>query len=224
MMALEAVSGSGSDRSPAALPSVREWANQVFSRISGAQLRENNRVVLLRDAAENYPAWLAAIADAKRTIHIEMYIIHEDAQGRIFADALIRKAAEGVEVRLLYDWMGGFGSTRHAFWNRLRAGGVEVRCYNPPRFDRPLGWISRDHRKTITIDGTVAFVAGLCIGQAWVGEPGEPERHREPREPWRDTGIEVHGPAVADVEAAFAEAWAAAGPPLPQGAIGPAPA
>src|SRR5262245_29969835 len=217
MMTLEAISGSGSDRSPAVFPSVREWANQVFSRISGAQLREGNRVVLLRDAAENYPAWLRAIGAAQRTIHIEMYIIHGDAQGRIFADALLRKAAEGVEVRLLYDWMGGFGSTRHAFWNRLRAGGVEVRCYNPPRFDHPLGWISRDHRKTITVDGTVSFVAGLCIGQAWVGEP---ERHIDP---WRDTGIEVHGPAVADVEAAFAEAWATAGQPLPPGAIGSAP-
>src|SRR5262249_7136547 len=104
-----------------------------------------------------------------------------------------------------------------AFWNRLRAGGVEVRCYNPPRFDRPLGWLSRDHRKTITVDSEVAFVAGLCIGQAWVGEP---ERHVDP---WRDTGIEVHGPAVADIEAAFAEAWATTGPPLPPGEIGPAP-
>jgi cardiolipin synthase A/B len=207
---LRLVRERGSESS-AKLPSVREWANQVFSRASGAPLREGNRVVLLRDAAENYPAWLRAIAAAERTIHFEMYIIHDDAQGRMFADALLRKAGEGVQVRLLYDWLGGFGKTSRAFWNRLRAGGVDVRCYNPPRFDRPLGWVSRDHRKTITIDGTVAFVTGLCVGQMWAGEP---ERHLDP---WRDTGIEVRGPAVADVEAAFAEAWAAAGPPLPQG-------
>src|SRR4030095_14389026 len=165
------------DRRPGAtakLPSVREWANQVFSRASGAPLREGNRVVLLRDAAANYPAWLRAIAAAERTIHFEMYIIHDDAQGRMFEDALLRKAGEGVQVRLLYDWLGGFGKTSRAFWNRLRAGGVDVRCYNPPRFDRPLGWVSRDHRKTINVDGTVAFVPGLCVGRMWAGEP---ERH-----------------------------------------------
>ena len=191
------------------LPSVRQWANQAFSRASGAPLREGNGVTLLKDAAENYPAWLNAIRGAQRTIHFEMYILHEDDQGQLFADALLQKASEGVRVRLLYDWMGGFGKTSHRFWNRLRAGGVDVRCYNPPRFDRPLGWLSRDHRKTITVDGTVAFVTGLCVGRAWVGDPA---RHVEP---WRDTGIEVRGPAVLDVEAAFAEAWSAAGDPLP---------
>jgi cardiolipin synthase A/B len=199
------------------IPSVREWATQIFSRASGAPLREGNRVVLLKDAAENYPAWLRAIDGARSTIHFEMYIVHEDAQGQMFADALLRKASEGVHVRLLYDWMGGFGKTSHGFWNRLRAGGIEVRCYNPPRFDRPLGWLSRDHRKAIVVDSSVAFVTGLCIGQVWAGRP---ERHLDP---WRDTGVEICGPAVADVEAAFADTWAAAGAPLPSGALGPPP-
>jgi cardiolipin synthase A/B len=199
------------------IPSVREWATQIFSRASGAPLREGNRVVLLKDAAENYPAWLRAIDGARLTIHFEMYIVHEDAQGQMFADALLRKASEGVHVRLLYDWMGGFGKTSHGFWNRLRAGGIEVRCYNPPRFDRPLGWLSRDHRKAIVVDSSVAFVTGLCIGQVWAGRP---ERHLDP---WRDTGVEICGPAVADVEAAFADTWAAAGAPLPSGALGPPP-
>jgi cardiolipin synthase A/B len=199
----------------AQLPSVSEWANQVFSRTSGAPLCEGNHVVLLKDAAENYPAWIQAIDAARRTIHFEMYIIHDDAQGTLFAEALLRKAREGVQVRVLYDWMGGFGKTSRAFWNRLRAGAVDVRCYNPPRFDRPLGWLSRDHRKTIVIDSAVAFVTGLCVGQAWAGQPA---RHLDP---WRDTGIAVRGPAVADVEAAFAEAWAVAGAPLPASALGP---
>jgi cardiolipin synthase A/B len=190
-------------------PSVpRQLANQAFSRASGAPLREGNELRVLRDATENYPAWLEAIRSARRTIFFEMYIIHEDDQGRLFADALIERAARGVQVRLLYDWLGGFGKTSRAFWNRMRAGGVDVRCYNAPRFDQPLGWVSRDHRKAIVIDGSIAFVTGLCVGQMWVGIP---ERHLEP---WRDTGVELRGPAVADVEHAFAEAWAAAGPPL----------
>ena len=138
-----------------------------------------------------------------------MYIFTEDDQGRLFADALSKKASEGVEVHVLYDWLGGFGKTSRAFWNRLRADGVDVRCFNPPRFDQPLGWLSRDHRKLIVVDGAVAFVTGLCIGQPWVGDPGRG------LDPWRDTGIELRGPAVADCEEAFAEAWAEAGDPLP---------
>src|SRR5207249_3004906 len=123
---------------------------------------------------------------------------------------LMRKAAEGVRVRLLYDWLGGFGKTSRRFWNRLRAGGVDVRCYNPPRLDQPLGLLNRDHRKMIAVDGGVAFVTGLCIGRRWAGDPARG------LDPWRDTGVEVRGPAVADIEDAFAETWAVAGQPLPE--------
>jgi cardiolipin synthase len=206
--------GRSADRTDT--PLVRQLADQAFSRASGAPLRDHNRVRLLKDATENYPAWLEAIHAARLTIHFEMYIIHDDDQGRLFGDALIGKAREGVKVRLLYDWMGGLGKTSHAFWNRLRAGGVDVRCYNPPRFASPLGWVSRDHRKMIAIDGTVAFVTGLCVGHAWVGDPSRGVA------PWRDTGVELRGPAVADCEQAFAEAWTAAGaPPVPDDEVSP---
>jgi cardiolipin synthase len=117
---------------------VRALVNQSCSRASAAPLIGGNRVRLLKDARENYPAWLEAIGSAKRYIHFASYIIHEDDAGREFADALIAKAREGVHVRLIYDWMGGFGKTSRAFWNRLRTGGVEARCYNPPRLDSPL--------------------------------------------------------------------------------------
>jgi len=196
-------------RDTPALLGLRQVADQIFSRASGAHLREGNRVRLLKDATENYPRWLDAIASARRTIHFEMYILHEDDQGRLFADALIAKAREGVRVRLLYDWLGGFGKTSRGFWTRLRAGGVEVRCYNPPRFQSPFSWTSRDHRKMISVDHEIGFVTGLCVGRMWVGEPGRG------REPWRDTGVEVRGPAMADIEDAFADAWAAVGDPIP---------
>jgi cardiolipin synthase len=183
-------------RSPA-----RALANQAFSRAAGAPLIEGNRLRLLLDARENYPAWLEAIRAAKRHVHFENYIIHEDDAGRMFAEALIAKAQAGVRVRLVYDWIGGFWTASRVFWNRLRAGGVEVRCYNPPRLDSPLGWLSRDHRKTISVDGEVGFVTGLCVGRMWLGDPGKKI------EPWRDTGVEVRGPSVADIEQAFAQVW-----------------
>lgn len=193
-----------------ALPAVRAVADQAFSRAAGAPLIEGNGVRLLIDAAENYPAWLAAIASARQYIHFESYIIHEDDAGREFADALVAKAQQGVRVRLIYDWMGALGHASGKFWRGLRAGGVEVRCYNPPHLDSPFGWLSRDHRKTLTVDGEVGYVTGLCVGRMWVGEP------EKKIAPWRDTGVEIRGPAVTDIERAFAQVWALMGEPIPE--------
>jgi cardiolipin synthase len=189
---------------------VRALANQAFSRAAGAPLIEGNHVRLLKDARENYPAWLEAISAAQNHVHFECYIIHEDDAGWMFADALVAKARDGVHVRLIYDWMGGFGTTSRSFWNHLRAGGVEVRCYNPPRLDSPFGWLSRDHRKMLAIDGSIGFITGLCVGRMWVGVP------EKKIEPWRDTGVEVRGLAVADIERAFAQMWATMGAPIPR--------
>ncbi len=185
-----------------------EFVEESFDRVTGAQLITGNEVKLLKDAAENYPAWLAAIENARHRIFFESYIIHEDEQGRIFADALIKKAKEGVIVKIIYDWLGGFGKTSRKFWRRLIANGIEVRCYNPPKLTDPLLVLCRDHRKTIIVDGRVAFVTGLCVGQDWIGRP---ERQMPP---WRDTGVEIRGAAVAEVERAFANIWATVGAPL----------
>jgi cardiolipin synthase len=187
----------------------RTLDEQVFARTAGAPLVRGNAVRLLRDAAENYPAWLAAIREARRTVHFENYIVHDDAVGRRFAAAFIEKAREGVPVRVVYDWFGSLGKASARFWRLLREGGVDVRCYNRPRLDQPLGWIGRDHRKCLVVDGQIAFVTGLCVGTMWEGEP---ERGRPG---WRDTGLEIRGPAVADVAYAFADTWAATGAPLP---------
>src|SRR5436190_353077 len=192
---------------------VRALAEQAFSRAAGAPLVPGYSIRLLKDARENYPAWLDAIARATRFIHFESYIIHDDAVGAQFGDALIARARDGIAVRVIYDWMGGFGKTSRRFWKRLRAGGVEVRCYNAPTPASPLGWLSRDHRKMLGVDGTVGFVSGLCVGQAWVGDPARNIA------PWRDTGVEVRGPAVRQIEAAFAQMWALMGEPLPDESV-----
>jgi cardiolipin synthase len=188
---------------------LRLLAAQAFSRAAGAPLLPDNAVRLLCDARENYPAWLDAIAAARRHVHFEMYILRDDAVGERFARAFASKARSGVPVRLVYDWMGGIGHSSRRFWRGLREAGVEVRCYNPPRLDEPLGWLSRNHRKCLVVDGAVAFVTGLCVGQAWEGDPGR-------LAPWRDTGVEVRGPAVAEVARAFADTWQTCGPPLPR--------
>lgn len=186
-------------------PLTRLAAEHVFSRVAGAAPVPGNSLRLLEDAAQNYPAWLEAVAQARFCINFENYIFSSDAAGRRFRDALAAKAREGVKVRVLYDWMGCLTKTRPGFFGPLRRAGADVRCFNRPRLDSPFGWLSRNHRKTISVDGAVGFVAGLCIGDAWVGYPAKQIQ------PWRDTGVELRGPAVADLDAAFAQSWAFAG-------------
>jgi cardiolipin synthase len=187
-----------------ASPELRRLAEQVFTRAAGAPLVGGNVVRILRDAGENYPAWLAAIAAARRSVLFENYIIADDAAGREFVAALVERARAGVAVRLIYDWMGALGvGTRRLLQPLMDAGGV-VRCFNTPQLDSPFGWLTRDHRKMLTVDSVVGYVSGLCVSSKWQGNA---ERGLDP---WRDTGIEIRGPAVADIERAFAQTWAAA--------------
>ncbi|MFO0584741.1 MAG: phospholipase D-like domain-containing protein [Anaeromyxobacter sp.] len=195
--------------------SLRTLADQAFSRAAGAPLVGGNAVRLLRDAGENFPAWLAAIEGAKESISVEAYIFAEDRLGERFRDALAARARAGVTVRVLQDWLGSLGEASRSFWRPLRDAGGEVRAFNPPRLDSPLGWVGRNHRKTINVDGRIGFVAGLCIAARWEGEPAAGVA------PWRDSGVELRGPAVADLSRAFASAWSHAGPPLPPGAFPP---
>ena len=187
------------------LTPLRAAADRAFSRAGGAPLVAGNAVRVLIDAKDNYPAWEQAIRAATSTIHVEMYIIHRDEAGRRFVALLAERARAGVTVRLIYDWFGcGTGPLFGLFRPLVRAGG-HVRVFNPPHIATALGWLRRDHRKLISIDGRVAYVSGLCVGQMWVGIP---EKHRDP---WRDTGVEIIGPAVAYAERAFAESWRLAG-------------
>jgi len=153
--------------------STEGWAEQVFSRTAGAPIIPGNKVQLLKDAAENYPAWIESMKAAEKWIHFESYIMHEDDFGREFGELLADKAREGIRVRVIYDWLGGLGKTSRRFWQRLRDAGVDVRCFHPPRPDSPSGWISRDHRKLIGIDGKMVFVTGLCVGRMWAGTRAE---------------------------------------------------
>jgi cardiolipin synthase len=188
---------------------------RAAARVSGAPLRHGNAVVLLRDGDENYEAWLDAITRARRQVHFENFIVADDRVGRRFAEALAAKASEGIDVRVVYDWLGCVGRSGASFWSALRRAGVEARAFNPPRLSAPLCF-QRNHRKLITVDGEVGFVSGLCLADHWCGDrDGCPD-------PWRDTGVALRGPAVSDLDAAFAESWSLAGARLPPGALVPA--
>ena len=183
----------------------RALTADAFLRTSGAPLVRGNSLRILRDGSENYPEWMKAIESARKSINLEMYIIHNDNTGRRFRDLMAEKARQGVKVRVLYDWVGSHGPLAYRMWKSARDAGVEVRAASPPSLDSLLGWASRDHRKLLTIDRSLAFISGLCMGDAWAGDPARGVA------PWRDTGVEILGPAVADAEASFAEAWKKAG-------------
>src|SRR5438094_2519821 len=98
-----------SNRERHTMADMRALADQAFPPAAGATLIAGNSVRLLKDARENYPAWLEAIGAAQHHVHFESYILRDDEAGQMFADALLAKARDGVRVRLIYDWLGGFG-------------------------------------------------------------------------------------------------------------------
>jgi cardiolipin synthase len=165
------------------------------------ELVGGNRVALLRDGRETFPAWLAAIDAARERVSLEMYIFRDDSIGRRFAEALMAAAARGVTVRLLYDFVG-CRDTPAAFFQQLRAGGVHTIAYHKYRFWRPRFWglIRRNHRKTLVCDGTVAFTGGVNIADEWVA----PE---DGGGGWHDATVRVEGPAVAVLEGVFLRTW-----------------
>lgn len=188
---------------------LRRLGEQAFSRVAGAPLIGGNEVELLIDAQENFDAWLSAIREARSSVLFENYIYGDDHVSRELRDALVDRVRAGVRVYLLRDWFGCIGESTERFWDPLVDAGGQVRTFNPFRFTRPFGWLSRDHRKVVVVDTSVAFVSGLCVSARWLGDPERGIR------PWRDTGISVRGPAVREIALAFAEQWASLGPPLP---------
>jgi len=194
-------------------PAVRPLAEQALSRAAGAPLSCGNAIELLIDARANFDAWLGAIRSARRSVFLANYIIRADAVGHAFLDALTERARAGVYVCVMRDWLGCLGQSGTRFWKPLLEAGGHVRVWNP--FDplSPFGWVNRDHRKLVSVDGRIAFISGICISGKWLGDP----KRKVP--PWRDTGVALRGPAVAEIEAAFAATWNVGGEPLPREAL-----
>jgi len=180
----------------------------AINRAAGGRPIPGNRVDLLIDGPDSYCAMFDLIAQANRWIHLENYIIRSDTVGRRFADRLAERAASGVHVRVLYDGLGSW-MTRRRYWRRLRKAGIEVRPFRPlPAFDLVSNF-SRNHRKLMVADGSRAVIGGLCIGCEWTGE------EISGGQPWRDTAVDIAGPAAAVLDQAFARTWALAGNPVP---------
>ncbi|MDT8368805.1 MAG: phospholipase D-like domain-containing protein [Longimicrobiales bacterium] len=186
--------------------SARDVLRSAMSRATGARAIHGNRVALQFEGPATFDRWLEVIGEAREFIYFENYIVRDDPIGRAFRDALIAKAGEGVAVRVIHDWVGCWATPRR-FWRAWREAGIEVLAFNRPSLRNPFGVMQRDHRKLVCIDGHTAFSGGFCIGVEWAGTADAP--------PWRDTGLEVEGPAAIAAARAFERLWGEVYPDIP---------
>jgi len=181
------------------------WAE--IERATDARTICGNRIALHFEGSSTFSAWLEAIASAQKYVYFENYLVRDDVVGRAFRDALVAKAREGVPVHIIHDWVGCW-ATPHSFWRPFKKAGVHVRAFNSPRIAaaNPFGALQRDHRKLVVVDGDVAHVSGMCVGEEWAGT--------KTQAPWRDTGVEVRGPAATAAARAFERMWNRIAPPI----------
>ena len=179
--------------------------------IVGAPLIAGNKVTLLQDGPQTYQALYAAMAGARSSIDMESYIIEDDEVGQRFAKELVAAHDRGVVVNLIYDSVGSSGTPR-AYFDQLKAHGVNVLEFNPidPLHAR-TGWDinNRDHRKLTVIDGRTAFVGGINISSVYSGGSFRESSKDRPGQsvPWRDTDVQIDGPAAADFQRLFMDTW-----------------
>jgi cardiolipin synthase len=181
----------------------------VVESVTESPLTKGNKVTLLADGQATYAAMFKAIQSAREHINLETFIYDDDDVGRKFADLLLQKQAEGVQVNLIFDSMGSF-STANAFFQRLRDGGIQVVEFNPVNPFKAHGhWLLAhpDHRKILVIDGKVAIAGGINISAVYSSRlSGRGKVKGEPL-PWRDTDVQVEGPAVAEFQKLFFDTW-----------------
>ena len=198
--------------------------------ISAAPLIAGNKVTLLDDGPVTLRAMMQAMRSARDHIHLETYIIEDDDVGRALADLLIEKRAAGVQVNLIYDSVGTLG-TPPEFFDRLRTAGVDLLEFNPVDPSKAQGRLEinrRDHRKLLVVDGRIAFTGSVNISRAYGKSAALPSWRKEPTSrdaneaAWRDTHMQIEGPAVADFQTLFIDAWQRkSGKPLSGGSYFP---
>ncbi len=188
---------------------ILERHNAVVESVTESPLTKGNKVTLLADGQATYAAMFKAIENAKDHINLESYIIEDDETGRKFADLLLQKQVEGVQVNIIYDSVGSL-NTPESFFKRLRDGGIQVVEFNPVNpLNAPGEWslTQRDHRKILIVDGKVAIIGGINISRVYSSTPFKRKRNEKAPIHWRDTDIRIEGPAVAEFQKLFLDTW-----------------
>jgi cardiolipin synthase A/B len=195
--------GQGEHRVTQELHHAYDVADPQFARAMGVLLGPplvgGNRGQTLLNGDEIFPAMLAAIRSARRTITFETYIYWSGQVGRDFADALSERARAGVKIHILLDWVGS-QKMDAALLSQMRQAGVEIERYHAPHWYTLDRLNNRTHRKLLVVDGRVGFTGGVGIADEWSGHAQDPKH-------WRDTHYRVEGPVVAQMQAAFLDNW-----------------
>ncbi len=181
------------------IPEEYRTISNLFMNQNLALPFKNNEVEIYTSGYDFFPSLLMEIGKAEHHIHIDTFIISDDPLGRIIADALIDKAKQGVEVRLIYDDVGSW-RTPNSFFMRMRNEGIEVYAFMPVRFPAFTSRVNyRNHRKICVIDGEVGFIGGMNIARRYV--------QGTPKQSWRDTHVKLTGAAVYGLQRAFLVDW-----------------
>lgn len=177
---------------------------------TGSPLIAGNKLTLLNDGPKTMAAMIAAIRTATDNINLETYIFDQGEMGNEFADLLIQKQHEGVQVNVIYDGVGSL-KTPKEFFQRLRDAGINLVEFNPiSPFKRMGFWRlnNRDHRKILVVDGKIAFTGGINISDDYSSGSLFRSRSRDQSHlGWRDTHVQVEGPAVASFQWLFMQTW-----------------
>ncbi|HEU4405053.1 MAG TPA: phospholipase D-like domain-containing protein [Polyangiaceae bacterium] len=171
---------------------------RTLEGLTGAPFTAGNRVDELRNGDRIFGAMLEAIRGARHSVTFEANIFGPGEVTRAFTDALAERARAGVKVHVLLDWQGARVGAAEA--EQMRRAGAEVVFFRPPRWDTIAELDHRTHRKLLVVDGRLGFVGGVAFSDQWRGDADAPDH-------WRDTHFEVEGPAVAHLQATFAEHW-----------------
>lgn len=170
-----------------------------LSGLINAPLQKGGYARLLNNGDEFVPALLEAISRARRSVNFMTYIwMPGTLSDRIF-DALIERAAAGIEVRVMVDGLGGFRA-RNLRVAELRAAGGHWAWFNPPRFGKLTRIYRRNHRRAIVIDGEIGFTGGMAVDDKWLGNAQDPDH-------WREAMVEVRGCIAGNLQSAFTQLW-----------------
>ncbi len=201
---------AGREAAIMSVPKVADDAESFMRALGGsasADVIGGNRITILQNGIEIFPALLEAIASANHSVHFSTFIYSSGEIPIQFGDAFSAAAKRGIEVRMVFD-KSGSKKVSPELIDQMRKAGCKVKWF------RPIEWYSwakynhRTHRKLLIIDGTVAFTGGVGIADEWNGNADAPGH-------WRDTHVRVVGPAVASIQAAFVDNWNEATGELP---------
>ena len=159
-----------------------------------------NKIDLLQNGDEFFPAMLEAIRSAKKTINFAAYIVKSDTVGHQFRDALCEKARGGVEVRVLLDGVGSGWSLDNSDVRMMTDAGCKFAYYHPVASWRVDRSNRRSHRRVLVIDGKLGFTGGAAFSDQWSG-------HAQDENHWRETHARLEGPIVNDLQASFQGHW-----------------